>query len=53
LPPAAVFFGWARKRLNEREKIKQKTLEKRHKINLKSYYKKGHLKMAEQGESLS
>lgn len=53
VPPAAVFFGWAKRRLNEREEIKQKTLERRRKINLKNYYKKGHLKRAFQGETVS
>jgi len=53
VPPAAVFFGWAKRRLNEREEIKQKTLARRRKINLKNYYKKGHLKMAFQGKTVS
>ena len=46
LPPAAVFFGWAKKRLDEREKIKRETMKLRRRINLKTYHKKGHLEMA-------
>ena len=46
LPPAAVYFGWAIIQLNEREKIKQKTMQMRREINLKKYYKQGHLNMA-------
>ena len=53
LPPAAVFFGWAKRHLNEREEIKQKTIERRRKINLKNYYKKGHLKRAFKSETVS
>jgi putative transposase len=53
VPPAAVFFGWAKRRLNEREEIKQKTLARRRKINLKNYHKNGHLKMAFKGETVS
>ncbi len=53
VPPAAVYFGWAKKRLNEHEEIKQKIMARRRKINLKNYYKEGHLKMAFQGETVS
>jgi len=53
LPPAEVYLGLAEIRINERKKIKQKTMQMRRKINLKNYYKKGHLKMAFQGKTLS
>ena len=53
LPPAAVFFGWAEKRLNERGKIKQKTIERRRRINLKNDCKKGHLKKVFKGKTVS
>jgi len=46
LPPAVVYFGWAEKRLTEREKIKRETMKLRRKINLKTYHKRGHLEMA-------
>jgi len=43
LPPADVYFGLAEIRINEREKIKQKTMQMRRIFNLKNYYKQGHL----------